>query len=102
MRVAINFDKYINPQTEFWNILLEVAKKSGGKPRYIGSGGISVSNLSWQEAFRLGCKLVYVCQKFGLHDVDSIRLHIQDDIRESDPPDVWIEKLKEKKATQAS
>ena len=83
MRVTVNFDKYVNMHREFGRSILALAKETGGDISFIGNTGISVAHLSWHDAFRFGTKMAFIAGRDGTEFIDSMRMYIQNDPKET-------------------
>lgn len=86
MRATINFDQYIHGKREFWRLLRELSQSTGGNICLVGTSGISVSHLSWNDAFTFGARVVELARDDGLTFLKSMRMYIQDDVEESPMP----------------
>jgi len=82
MRVTVNFDKYVNIRREFGQSILALARQTGGDFSFVGNTGLSVANLSWQDAFKFGAKIAYIVGRDGIEFIETMRMYIQEDVQE--------------------
>jgi hypothetical protein len=81
MQVTIRFDRALGRKNyEFFHVMHDLALRYSPKPYLIGLDmGFNVSNLSWNDCYKLAGEFIAEIRDKGVAIIDGIKIIIQSD-----------------------